>query len=354
MADERIKTPEPDAEALLAGDCAVVVQDLDVPERALAVVRVGTPVVGGTPVPPALARQVGPLLERLPALVSDGQRLLGEQTYRVVLKPEFLKSVRDGSLRMMDSKEVAGGFRLNVVVNRPGRFGSKPGTIVGQGTNVPVSRVARLATAGFQIATYATAQVHLAEINKRLAGIERTTRDILQHLHDVQTGALAGKAGRLREIAERMQAGDIRPDEVNRIDDQLDAIDLAASEVAEAVLLEVRRREAEVRGETVRTSWWDGGVGERERVGGEADRLASGVGPAGVRAGRAAGSGGVEGAPSPCVVGTARASPRRAAGVRGSSRAVGSERGDTSRRWATRRGAGSGGRAGRTKWPRSS
>lgn len=256
----------PDAQALLSGECAVVVHDPADPDRVLAAVRVGGTPGTGAPVPPSLARHVGPLLERLPTLVNDGRQLLGEQTYRVVLKPEFVRGVRDGSLRMMESKEVAGGLRLNVVVNRPGSWGDKPGKIVGQGTNVRVGKVARLASAGFQIATFVTAQAHLAEINKRLDGIERTTREILQHLHDVQVGALAGKMGRLREIAARLQSGDVPPDEVPRLDGQLDDIDLTASEVAEAVRLEIARREEALLRESAQISWFDGGAAERQRL----------------------------------------------------------------------------------------
>jgi hypothetical protein len=252
-------------EALQSGACSLQLVGDDGTALAMIQTSVITPYKGNVAVPAKMARYLGPLIERLPTLFENGHQIANE-TYKVVLKPEFLQGIKDGSLTMMRSREVMDGFRLNVVIAEPSAWGDKVGQIVGQGSNVPISNVLQFATAGFQIATYITGQIHLAQINKRLNALELIAKDILAHLENMQEGQLLGKMRYLREASERLRAG--VPDDVEAatLIGQMETIDRESLEVLEAVRKEVDRREEAVRSAVVRTGWVDGGKAEGQRL----------------------------------------------------------------------------------------
>ena len=268
------------------GDCAVELHD-DA-GRSLACVSVSDPsdlqVRTREPISETLARRLSPLIERLPSLIEGGSRLFEQETtFRLVLKPEFRRGLLDGSLDLMKSKEVAGGYRLNVVVGTPGPWGGKAGTVVGQGSVVPVSasKVAVVASVGFQLATYAVGQVHLRDINELLRKVQDVIHDVLDHLETDEGGRLRAWAKRLAEASVQLQRGTLDVDALADLKGEFRSISDRADEVAEALWLRLGTPERRI--ETARADgpWWaplneaESDRKKRARVEGHARRLLS-------------------------------------------------------------------------------
>jgi hypothetical protein len=230
---------EPDRELARPGralraPAALVVEG---PSGALVRLEPAEPSRHGAPVPRAVLVNLSTFLQHVPALANSGQQLLAN-TYRVVLKPELLEGLADGSFRMMDARGVAGGMRLNVV--------DRAGTIVGQGANVPVDKALQLASAGFQVATFVTGQVHLAQIHARLEEIQGTLSDVLAHLQEAQEGKLLGTMSYLRSLVVELQSHSLEPARLAVCQGQLETIERETLGVAHALVLELQRREREL------------------------------------------------------------------------------------------------------------
>jgi hypothetical protein len=186
------------------------------------------------PLPEGLARHLGPLIERAPSGVATAHNLATD-TYRVALSPELLEGVQNGSLQMMKSREMQDALRLNVVTK-----GGKE--IAGQGNLVPASEALQLASAGFQLASFATGQVHLAQINERLEELSEGIQDIKKHLENQQEGELLGKLHYLRRIANQIQNGSLADVDVATVNNQLETIERETLELGAAIQKEAQQR----------------------------------------------------------------------------------------------------------------
>lgn len=206
--------------------------------RDLAIIERKSLTGQGTRVPANMMHALSPLMERVPSLV-EGARSMSSDGFRVVLKPEFLKGARIGSFRMMQSRELEGAWRLNVIRAEPGPSGEPMGRIVGQGSLVPAGEALGLATAAFQIATFVTAQMHLAEINARLAELKDLVEDVLNHLRNEQVGGLLGNIYYLHQVADQLKAGKLQEVEILTLNGQLETVERESLQVSEAILREV-------------------------------------------------------------------------------------------------------------------
>lgn len=221
-----IRAPRPPAALVVEG-----------PSGALVRLEPAEPSRHGAPLPRAVLMNLSAFLQHVPALASSGQQLLSD-TYRVVLKPELLEGLADGSFRMMDARGVAGGMRLNVV--------DRAGTIVGQGANIPVDKALQLASAGFQVATFVTGQIHLAQIQARLEEIQGTLSDVLAHLQETQEGELLGSMSYLQNLVAELQAHSLEHGRLAVCQGELETIERETLGIAHAVALELQRREKEL------------------------------------------------------------------------------------------------------------
>ena len=189
--------------------------------------------------PDGLTKHLGPLLERVPTAADTAQDLVSE-TYRVASSPELLEGVQDGSLEMMRSQEVQNGLRLNVV-------SKKGGEVVGQGNLVPKSKVLKLASAGFQLASFATGQVHLAQIDKRLEELNKGVQDVRKHLENQQEGELHGKLRYLRKITTQLRNDSLVEVDVATVNNQLETIERETLELGAAIQKEIQQRRQELK-----------------------------------------------------------------------------------------------------------
>jgi hypothetical protein len=189
---------------------------------------------GAKPVSANITRMIIPVVERIPSLVANATSLFGN-SFQVIVKPELLVGLRDGSLNWMRSREVADGIRLNLV--------DRSGKIVGQGSALPAGQAAQLLSAGFQLGSFVFAQAHLAQINARLAKIEGLVGDVQAFLKGTQEGELRGQLRYLQERAAAFCESPPSPTEVELLHAQLESIEREGLQIDAAIRLELDRHE---------------------------------------------------------------------------------------------------------------
>jgi hypothetical protein len=124
-------------------------------------------------------------------------------------------------------------------------------------------RLANVAAASWQIASIATAQHYLAEINARLAGIQRGIDDIRTWLEEEKKGELRAAVHLLREYYHAIARGELHEHEQAAIYHQLDDIERTCLSIGELAREMSRRRLEELDRLDVR-EWTDrGGSAER-------------------------------------------------------------------------------------------
>jgi hypothetical protein len=192
---------------------------------------------GTSALPPGLAKSLGPLIEKLPALASAANSLSAD-TYRVVVSAELRQGLLDGSLSWMRSKEAVDGIQLNVI--------DRGGKIIGQGTNIPVSKVAQIFSASFQVGSFVFGQAHLAQIGATLKRIEGAIANILERLEGVQIGSLLGKHKYMQDLAASLQAGELHESDMALIHSQLETVEREALESGAAIEIEMSQRRDEL------------------------------------------------------------------------------------------------------------
>jgi hypothetical protein len=113
------------------------------------------------------------------------------------------------------------------------------GKIIGQGILTPANGARALAatTAVWQIMAMITAQVYLAEINTRLANIERGIDEIRRLLQAEQISKLKAGLSGVREAAAALAQPDLRKAERDRYAGQLDQVWYDCDEVARTLLV---------------------------------------------------------------------------------------------------------------------
>ncbi|RKG72966.1 hypothetical protein D7W79_26885 [Corallococcus exercitus] len=163
---------------------------------------------------PALRDGVEVLLQGAPALASSiGQMLTNSYTLRFTA--EASRGLADGSLRMMPSK--LGGIRANVI--------NEKSRVVSQASLDAVSKAGAVTLAVWQGLAIITAQKFLADINKRLASIERGISDLKEWLEQERLGSLQGSLAYLRHLAEAAQRSDLTEADIFAFAGQLESIE---------------------------------------------------------------------------------------------------------------------------------
>jgi hypothetical protein len=196
-----------------------------------------------------------PLLQRAPEFFRFGREMT-TKTYRLVFSPTVTRALNKGTLELVPS---AG--ELLPVVRKVG--GSKKFLKLGRVVTTGGIRLANVAAASWQIASIATAQHYLAEINARLAGIERGIDDIRTWLEEEKKGELRAAVHLLREYYHAIARGELHEHERAAIYHQLDDIERTCLSIGELAREMSRRRLEELDRLDVR-EWMDrGGSAER-------------------------------------------------------------------------------------------
>lgn len=164
------------------------------------------------------------LLHGAPALAIAAQSGLGNM-YTLRFGAETMKGLADGSLSMMRSVE--GGIRGNVV--------NAKGTIVAQASLDAVSKAGVAAMAVWQVLAIVAAQKFLADINQKLASIERGIADLKAWLEEERLGRLQGNLAYLRQMAEAAQKGGLTETDIVALATQLEAIERESQHVMASV-----------------------------------------------------------------------------------------------------------------------
>ncbi len=219
---------------------------LDSEDDRLLVIHRSYPSGSGTPLPEKLTTAISPIVERLPSLASDTKGM-AKDCYKIVFKPEITKGLRSGTLELMRSDEVAGGFRLNAI-NKSGKV------VVGQGSVVRVGKALRVATAGFQVASFVAGQAHLAQINERLKAIESKVDDVLNFLRDTRSGRLSGSIQYFRNQISYALVDNLHQLDVVALNDRVEAAEHWCLGMIITAKGELERYEQDVR--TLRLNRW--------------------------------------------------------------------------------------------------
>jgi hypothetical protein len=203
----------------------------------------------------SLQSALQPFLQRAPEFFRVGKEMT-TKTYRLVFSPAVTRALNKGTLELVPSA----GELLPVArkVGDPKKF-VKLGRVITTGG----IRLANVAAASWQIAAIATAQHYLAEINARLAGIERGIDDIRTWLEEEKKGELRAAVHLLREYYNAIARGELHEHEQAAIYHQLDDIERTCLSIGELAREMSRRRLEELERIDIR-EWTDrGGSAER-------------------------------------------------------------------------------------------
>ena len=169
------------------------------------------------------------LLAQAPALVQSGYVALNS-TYRLSFSPDVLS-------KMAKVMEAQGGQGLRAIAL------DQQGNIIGNGILNPANGMRALAatTAVWQAMAIITAQVHLAEINARLAKIEHGVAEIRAILEADQVSKVESGLSYVRGAAKALGRSDLDAAERARIADQLEHIWRDCGQVARTLLALLNR-----------------------------------------------------------------------------------------------------------------
>lgn len=196
-----------------------------------------------------------PLLQRAPEFFRVGKEMT-TKTYRLVFSPAVTRALGKGTLELVPSVGELLPVARKVGGNR--RF-VKIGRVITTGG----VRLANVAAASWQIAAIATAQQYLADINARLAGIERGIEDIRTWLEEEKKGDLGAAVRLLREYYNAIARGELHEHEQSAIYHQLDDIERMCLSIGELAREMSRRRLDELDSLSVREWMERGGSAER-------------------------------------------------------------------------------------------
>lgn len=185
-----------------------------------------------TPLTPSLSTSLSALLQFAPSLTTSVAQAV-TKVYTVSFSPEVMQRMQ----RMMEAR--GSGFRAIGV--------DKSGQIVGHGTLNSASKLRRLAslTAVWQVMAVVTAQVHLAEINARLAQIERGINEIKDWLKNDQIATLLNAQRYVAEIRQAFVTRSLTERDIAVFDHQLERlwVDCGQVELALQLTLDARAQQ---------------------------------------------------------------------------------------------------------------
>jgi hypothetical protein len=169
----------------------------------------------GLNVPSSITDALAPLVQRAPEVFRLGQEM-ASKTFRVIFSPEVTQALNDGSLALL--KDTAGN--MLPVVQRNGRFVENGRVLVQGGL-----KMANVAAMGWQIASIATAQHYLGEINEKLKSIENALADVLFLLTEEKRSRIRSYVDLLRQYHPVLTRGNLHPHEAAAIYQKLEDLE---------------------------------------------------------------------------------------------------------------------------------
>jgi hypothetical protein len=192
---------------------------------------------------PSLKSRMGMMVQPGMSLIQQGVNLaqqgrIVENTFKIVFSPEVTQGLREGTYRFMEG--VSGHYAT--AVNSSGRIVGK-GQIVGNGSLMVnnAARAAAMATAVFQVLAVVTAQKFLADIDKKLASIDKGVKAIQNWLEDGEWARLQAGHDYLMGIAKTIQDQRLSQPEVTAFLNQLEHIERDSQRIAQMALKKLVR-----------------------------------------------------------------------------------------------------------------
>lgn len=201
--------------------------------------------------------EMTPLLKsRMAMMIQPGINLAqqghqaAQQSFKIIFKPAAFEGLRDGTFHLMEGTK---GYYATAVNTANGR-------IVGNGQLVAsnATRVAAIAAASFQVLAVITAQKFLADIDKRLASIDKGVDEIQCWLEEESWATLRADHEYLTSIAETIQSQKLSHSEVTAFLTKIEMVDHNASRIALMSSKKLDRLKANL--PNIEKSWGIGGV----------------------------------------------------------------------------------------------
>lgn len=198
--------------------------------------------------PPSTKTALAPLLQHAPRVLVEGaaagRSVVG---LAMVFSPETTKAVSEGVLQLTPSASMDGAVRA-IARSADGKF-------VEHANLMTKVNPAAVVTAVWQVAALVTAQKFLADINARLATIEKGVAAILEFLEDQVSAELHADLAYLRDRAETLQAGTVSERELAVIVQALDDIDRRGRARADLATRRLARHRAKVASGSWSATW---------------------------------------------------------------------------------------------------
>lgn len=176
---------------------------------------------------------VGKSSEALLHLIPESVDLSKPALYKLVLPKELAGGIRTGALHLAPSKDVAGGYRLLVTNGHH---------IQGHGTIVKAGKAAKIASASFQVVSFAVGQAHLQDISQKLFELEEGLKDVREYLEEGTLADIRGNQKYMEQVAKSVLSGELDEGNQDRIWDQLETIDREFLKIGEAIRIRLHRR----------------------------------------------------------------------------------------------------------------
>lgn len=182
-------------------------------------------------IPSAIKDSLEPLMQRAPALFQSG-RAMADSSLRVVFSKEVTGSLGSGGAKLV--KDGAGAW-LPVARNaKTGKFIETGRAVASGGV-----RMAQVAAMSWQIASIATAQHYLGEINEKLQKLENGLADVLFLLDQEKRSKLKAFVHQLRQYHDAIKRGDLCKDDFLTVRMRIEEMEsecLAIAETGKAIL----------------------------------------------------------------------------------------------------------------------
>jgi hypothetical protein len=178
----------------------------------------------------AVSNGLEPFLQQAPALAAVASA--SANTYLLTFSPEVTRGLMDGSLSLMPA--IQGGNRAIAIAAN--------GQIVEHAviTTATIADPARLALVVWQSLAIVTAQKYLAEINARLARIEKALDEIKAWLNNDRIAKLYGNYNYLRKELAVLNSDSLVETRGEAVANQIEAIVRECGQIGEAYKLEMQ------------------------------------------------------------------------------------------------------------------
>lgn len=163
-------------------------------------------------------------IQRSPSLVQSGQYAF-DKGLRAVFSKEVTRALQSGDAILV--KDAAGRTLAKARDAKSGRLlGSARAVAQGGSKALQVSAMA------WQIASIATAQHYLGEINEKLKAIEDTVKDVLFMLEEADQSAIIGSIALLRQYYDALRCGELAKEDFPVIRQQVEHIEKQCLDIA--------------------------------------------------------------------------------------------------------------------------